>query len=307
MGCFQVSPGGSWSPPTFPCVFSRVQTDPAKNHFFEMGWPIEQFWRWLEVIGNFDNLPLVNRDTLCPDSDGRSCASRYSENPSDQCWWKDAFLLFSCSLRLFFGTNFLLQSEQVNAFLQSDPLMLSQVVLQDEFPQQQDQMNGFSPDWILSCSLRSSFRTNFFSQWEQVNGFSPDWISHALSVCPLGRISSCNENSWMAFLQSGSSPAFSVRPSRRISSCNRNRWIASLQSGSFHSLSGRHAGRISSCKKCSWIAFLPYGYFHSLLERPSWQISSCKKNSWMAFLPCGSFHSISGCLSGRISSHNKNS
>ena len=37
IGCFHVSPGGSWSPQTSPCVLAMVQTDPAKKTTF-CGW-----------------------------------------------------------------------------------------------------------------------------------------------------------------------------------------------------------------------------------------------------------------------------
>ena len=44
------------------------------------------------------------------------------------------------------------------------------------FVSQQGQLNGFSLVWILSCSLKSAFCTNFVSQWGQLNGFSLVWI-----------------------------------------------------------------------------------------------------------------------------------
>ena len=43
------------------------------------------------------------------------------------------------------------------------------------------QLNGFSPVWILSCSFKSAFCTNFVSQWGQLNGFPPVWIPLMLS------------------------------------------------------------------------------------------------------------------------------
>ena len=41
-----------------------------KKHLFVDGWPIQQFWRGLELIRNFGDMPLVNRDTLCPKRPG---------------------------------------------------------------------------------------------------------------------------------------------------------------------------------------------------------------------------------------------
>ena len=69
------------------------------------------------------------------------------------------------------------------------------------------QLNGFSPVWSLSCTLRLSFWMNFLSQLNGVKqGFHQktelnDFTSHALSGRPSGWISCHSGSNWMAFLK----------------------------------------------------------------------------------------------------------
>ena len=56
----------------------------------------------------------------------------------------------------------------------------------EKFMSHFEQLNGFSPAWILSCFFKSPDMVNFFSHSEQLNGFSPvcilSWIFSWLVV-----------------------------------------------------------------------------------------------------------------------------
>ena len=87
------------------------------------------------------------------------------------------------------------------------------------------QLNGFSPMWSLSCTLRSSFWMIFF-----VTVVAIEWLfSNALSGCPSGRSSYHSGGSWMVFHQCEAFHALSGCPSGWISCHSGGNWMAVLK------------------------------------------------------------------------------
>ena len=135
--------------------------------------------------------------------------------------------------------------------------------------------------WLLLEKLLSHFA--------QLNGFSPDWVLSCVVKCPIGRRSCHTWYSWRAFLLCESSRVSLMSLSVRSSCHTLSNWIVFLRCVSSHVSSNGFFLRSSCYTLSNWKVFLLYESFHVSLSHLSLKSSCPTFNNWKAFRLCGSF------------------